>query len=167
MTFAVGVTVGLIIANNCDWHHGGIYVGHHGVAVWGGGHGDVDINVDRNININNNTINNINRPAQKWQPDQARLTSSGVSRSSTQSAQARGWGSTPARPTPSPAVSRPITTPSFARPAASSSNSRPSPSASRGSAFGGVGSGASTRQFSNRGSFSRGGGGRSFGGRRR
>ena len=190
VTFAVGVTVGLIIANNCDWHHGGIYVGHHGVAVWGGGgyhgHGDVDIDINRNVNINKNTINNVNRPAataQKWQPDQSRMSTSGASgtRSTTQSAQSRGWstGATPAA-RPSPTVARPTTTSSFSRPSSapsqsynrpspSSSYSRPSASTSRTSAFGGVRSGASTRQFSSRGSYSRGGGGggRSFGGRRR
>jgi hypothetical protein len=188
VTFAVGVTVGLIIANNCDWHHGGIYVGHHGVAVWGGGghHGDVDIDINRNVNINKNTINNVNRPAataQKWQPDQSRMSTSGASgtRSTTQSAQSRGWssGATPAA-RPSTTAARPTTTSSFSRPGSApsqsynrpsprSSYSRPSASTSRTSAFGGVRSGASTRQFSSRGSISRGGGGggRSFGGRRR
>ena len=34
VTFGAGVAVGAIIANNCDWHHGGCY------------HGDVDINVN-------------------------------------------------------------------------------------------------------------------------
>lgn len=188
VTFAVGVTVGLIIANNCDWHHGGIYVGHHGVAVWGGGghHGDVDIDINRNVNINKNTINNVNRPAttaQQWQPDQSRMSTSGASgtRSTTQSAQARGWssGATPAarpsttaaRATTTSSFSRPSSAPSqsYNRPSPSSSYSRPSASTSRTSAFGGVRGGASTRQFSSRGSISRGGGGggRSFGGRRR
>jgi hypothetical protein len=82
VTFAVGVTVGLIIANNCDWHGGGIYVGHHGAVVWSGGgyhHSDVDIDINRNVNINNNhnTINNVNRTPQKWRPDQSRLRTSG------------------------------------------------------------------------------------------
>jgi hypothetical protein len=181
VTFAVGVTVGLIIANNCDWHHGGIYVGHHGVAVWGGGgaygRGDVNINVDRSININNNTINNIDRTPQKWQPDQSRLSSTGApgSRPSTQTAQARGWSSGLASLTPSPSLSRPSASPSIARPSPSPAYSRPaptpsfsspSPSVSRDSAFGGISSGASARSFSSRGSFSRGGGGGSFGGRR-
>ena len=183
VSFAVGVTVGLIIANNCDWHHGGIYVGHHGAVIVGGGgwgHNDVDIDINRNVNINKNTINNVNRPAapaQKWQPDQSRMRTAGApgAKASTQSAQARGWSSSPARSTPtaratpSPSVSRPSPSPSVARPSPSSSYSRPTPSASRGSAFGGVSSGASTRSFSSRGSSSRsfGGGGRSFGGRRR
>ena len=191
VTFAVGITVGLIIANNCDWHHGGVYVGHHGVAVWGGGgyhgggyHNDVDIDINRNVNINhnNNTINNINRSPQKWQPDQSRMNSSGAvgTRSSTQSAQSRGWssgaspatrsGTTAARPSTTSSFSRPSPSPSksYNRPSPSSSYSRPSSSSSRSSAFGGVSSGASTRQFSSRGFSSRGGGGggRSFGGRR-
>ena len=193
VSFAVGVTVGLIIANNCDWHGGGIYVGHHGVAVWGGGgyHGDVNVNVNRNININNTTINNVNRPAapaQKWQPDQSRLRTTGApgSVASARSAEARGWGSSPARPGASPPALRPSAAPSvsrpsaspgvlrpspsaaYNRPAASPAYARPTPSAARGSAFGGSSSGASTRQSSSRGSLSRGsGGGRSFGGRRR
>ena len=38
VTFAAGVAMGAIIANNCDWYHGGCY------------HGDVDIDIDRNVN---------------------------------------------------------------------------------------------------------------------
>jgi hypothetical protein len=59
VTFAAGIAVGAIIANNCDWHGGGIYVGHHGVAVVGGGwgHNDVDIDINRNVNINKNELN--------------------------------------------------------------------------------------------------------------
>ena len=176
-----------------------IYVGHHGVAVWGGGsyhgHGNVNVNVNRNVNINNNnnTINNVNRTQQKWQPEQSRMSTAGASgtKASTQSAQARGWSSGSARPAPAtsaaaarpnppPSASRPTPSPSqthnwsspsqnFNRPAPSQSYSRPAPSASRESAFGGVGSDASTRQSSSRGSYSRGGdgGGRSFGGRGR
>ena len=37
VSFAAGVAVGAIIANNCDWHGGGIYVGPHGAVAWGGG----------------------------------------------------------------------------------------------------------------------------------
>jgi hypothetical protein len=205
LTFAVGITVGLIIANNCDWRHGGIYVGHHGVAVWGGGsyrgHGNVNVNVNRNVNINNTTINNVNRTPQPWQPDQSRLRTSGTpgSKASLQSAQARGWSpsaaqpqlatrtpATATRPDLSPSVNRPAATPTGSRPtlnqtynrptsspaynqpASSSSYSRPTPGASRENAFSGIGSGASERDFSDRGSVSRGGGGgRSFGGGRR
>ena len=38
VTFAAGVTLGLVIANNCNWHYGGIYLGGGGgVIVVGGG----------------------------------------------------------------------------------------------------------------------------------
>lgn len=196
LTFAAGIAVGLIIANNCDWHSGGVYVGYRGVAVWGGGyhgHGDVNVNVNRSVNINNNTINNGNRAPQKWQPDQSRMSRAGAmgTRSSAQTAQARGWSSgaaqtaaTPAttmarpdstasrpRATPNQSINRPASTQSYNRPATSQSNNRPAPGAWRSSAFSGVGTGNATRQASSRGAFSRGGGGgsgggRSFGGRR-
>ncbi|MGD0258783.1 MAG: DUF3300 domain-containing protein [Verrucomicrobiota bacterium] len=189
VTFAAGITVGLILANNCNWHHGGIYVGHHGVAVWGGssyhGHGNVNVNVNRNVNINNTTINNVNRTSQQWQPDQSRLRTSGApgAKASTQTAQARGWssggavtrpatstGTVAARPGPAPSASRPSPSPSpsYNRPASGSSSQR-SPGASRDSAFGGISSGTGTRDSSHRGSASRGGGsgGRPLGGRGR
>lgn len=184
VTFAVGVTVGLIIANNCDWHGGGIYVGHHGAVVWGGGgyhHSDVDIDINRNVNINNNhnTINNVNRTPQKWQPDQSRLRTSGSpgALASARSLEARGWSSqaTPATrsATRTPAISRPTASPGISRPKASpKSASSPAfnrsaqPATSRGSAFGGVSNSGSARNFSNRGASSRSssfGGGRSRG----
>jgi hypothetical protein len=183
VTFAVGVTVGLIIANNCDWHGGGIYVGHHGAVVWGGGgyhHSDVDIDINRNVNINNNTINNVNRPAQKWQPDQSRLRTSGSpgALASARSLESRGWNSkgapatrsaartsTVSRPTASPGISRPSASPKTASPAL---NRSAQPAASRGSAFGGLSNGGGARNFSDRGASSRGGnsGGKRFGGRR-
>ena len=176
VTFAVGVTVGLIIANNCDWYGGGIYVGHHGAVVWGGGgyhHTDVDININRNVNINHNTINNINRPPQKWQPDQSRLRTSGSpgALASARSLESRGWNSKGAPATRSasrtPEISRPNASP---KPASSPVFNRPAQSsASRGSAFSGFGNNNSgaARDFSNRGASSRSssGGGR-FGGRR-
>ena len=144
VTFAVGVTVGLIIANNCDWHGGGIYVGHHGVAVWGGGGGyggNNNVNIDRSININGDV--NINRgqqatpyagasatsAPQKWQPDSSRLSKSGVP-SSSASAQARGYSSRAPRPT--------STASATARPAPSASRSSPSPGVSRSSPSPGV-----------------------------
>ena len=185
VTFAVGVTVGLIIANNCDWHGGGIYVGHHGAVVWSGGgyhHSDVDIDINRNVNINNNhnTINNVNRTPQKWRPDQSRLRTSGSpgALASARSLESRGWSSkaTPAtRPAArTPTISRPTASPSISRP--NPSPSRPStavnrsaqPAVSRGSAFGGLSNGGSARNSSNRGASSRGGnsGGGRFGGRR-
>ena len=174
VTFAVGVTVGLIIANNCDWHGGGIYVGHHGAVVWGGGgyhHSDVDIDINRNVNINHNTINNVNRPAQKWQPDQSRLRTSGSpgALASARSLESRGWSSkaTPAArsATRTPTVNRPNPSPSRPSPAV---NRSVQPATSRGSAFGGLSNSGSARNFSNRGASSRGGssGGGRFGGRR-
>jgi hypothetical protein len=185
VTFAVGVTVGLIIANNCDWHGGGIYVGHHGAVVWGGGgyhHSDVDIDINRNININNNhnTINNVNRPAQKWQPDQSRLRTSGSpgAQASARSLESRGWNSkaapatrsasrtpTPSRPTASPSISRPSASPKTASPAF---NRSAQPTASKSSAFSGLRNSGGERSFSSRGASSRGGssGGGRFGGRR-
>jgi hypothetical protein len=122
LTFAAGITVGLIIANNCNWHSGGIYVSHRGVAVWGGGsyrgHGNVNINGDVNINrgnnvnintgnknINSGNINSGNRPTtfannasttsatpQKWQPDQSRMASSGASGSKPSTQTAQARG---------------------------------------------------------------------------
>ena len=174
VTFAVGVTVGLIIANNCDWHGGGIYVGHHGAVVWGGGgyhHSDVDIDINRNVNINHNTINNVNRPAQKWQPDQSRLRTSGSpgALASARSLESRGWSSqaTPATRSAArtPTISRPNPSPNRPSPAF---NRSAQPAISRGSAFGGLSNNGSARNFSNRGASSRGGssGGGRFGGRR-
>jgi hypothetical protein len=137
VTFAAGITVGLIIANNCNWHSGGIYVGHHGVEVWGGGsyhgHGNVNVNVNRNVNINNTTINNINQAPQKWQPDQSRMASSGASgtKAGAQSAQARGWSPSAAQPQPATrttaSAARPSPPPSVNRPSAPPTASRPSP----------------------------------------
>ena len=181
VTFAAGMALGAIIANNtCDWHGGGIYVGHHGVAVVGGGyhgggyHGDVDIDINRNVNINKNTVNNVKTTttaAQKWQPNQSRMSTTGAggTRSTTQSAQSRGWssGATPTARTASQAA-RPGAASSFNRssPSPSKSNQLPAASTARSSAFGGVSNGANAQQFSSRGASSR-GGGRSFSGRRR
>ena len=181
VTFAVGVTVGVIIANNCDWHHGGIYVGHHGVAVWGGGgwgHNDVDIDINRNVNINKNDLN-INKPkgqGQKWQPDQNRLRSSGAP-GAAKSLESRGWGSSSAGRAATPSTfSQNLTAPSAGASRAASSPAVSSAarnagdgfsSRARDSAFGGVSNGSRDRSFSQRGSFSRSGGGRSGGGRRR
>jgi Protein of unknown function (DUF3300) len=197
VTFTAGVAMGAIIANNCDWYHGGCY------------HGDVDIDIDRNVN-RNGSVNNPRSTAagqtgaqKKWQPDQSRLSKSGSpsASASARSPEARGWGSggagpatgsIGARPSPgtaaprpstgtagtrpstgTPSASRPTASPGASRPSASPavSQPRPSPSASRpassGSAFGGVSSGAGARDFSSRGSASRGGGGRGGGGGRR
>lgn len=117
LTFAAGATVGAIIANNCDWHGGGVYVGPRGGVAWGGGwggyHGDVDVDIDRdinrNVNINESNVNiqNQNRQGgqgQKWQPDQNRLQNAGAP-SATRSAEARGWSSE-TRPTTTTAGTR-------------------------------------------------------------
>jgi len=225
VTFGVGLAVGAIIANNCDWHGGGVYVGHHGAVVWGGGsyHGDVNVDVDRNVNRNVNRSDNINRGAnagarptqQKWQPDQSRLRDSGAggAANSARSSEARGWGSGGAGPStgsvgarpstrtagappstsivgtrstgvaPSTSIvgtrpstgttagSRPTTAPAAGRPAPSTSTwqSKPSPAASRpssgGSAFSGVSSGSSARNYSSRGASSAGSRGGFSGGR--
>ncbi len=168
VTFGVGMAVGAIIANNCDWHHGGVYVGHHGVAVWGGGYGDVDINVNNNFNQNVN-VNNpggssgtrpsnpgsgarppgatspggrpptaSTMPAQKWQPDQSRLKTSGAPSATTR--EARGWGSNggaggaAARPSTGAIGAGPSTGSVGARPSTGAVGTRPStgsPSVSR------------------------------------
>jgi hypothetical protein len=161
LTFGAGVAIGAIIANNCDWHHGGCY------------HGDVNVDIDRTVNRNSNVnrSGNVNgaRPTStsgaqtKWQPDQSRLSKSGApsAANSARSMEARGWGSGGAgpsagaggaRPSSSIVGTRPSTgtagagpsssivgtrpstgTPSASRPAASPSYSRPSstPSASQ------------------------------------
>jgi len=126
LTFAAGVAVGAIIANNCDWHGGGVYIGGGGMVVWGGGsfHGDVDIDVNRNVNVNQNV--NVNRNAnisgsrsasvgqtgtqQKWQPDPNRLSRSGTPTATTSASrpEARGWSSGASRPSAQPGTaSRP------------------------------------------------------------
>lgn len=141
LTFGAGMTMGAIIANNCDWHGGGIYVGHHGVAVWGGG-GDVDIDIDRNttINQNRNTAQTGAKASQqKWQPDQNRLSKSGSPTASTRSTEARGWGAGGAagRPSTGTAAARPSAGTAAARPSTSAAGARPSaaaPSTSRTSA---------------------------------
>jgi hypothetical protein len=120
VTFAAGVAVGAIIANNCDWHGGGVYVGPHGAVVWSGGSYHGDVNVNRNVNVNNNYNQNINnnynrnanvnqgnRPTTtagsgaagtKWQPDQNRMRASGAAGASAGTMESRGWGSSGARP---------------------------------------------------------------------
>jgi uncharacterized membrane protein YgcG len=204
VAFGVGVAVGAIIWNDCDWHHGGVYVGHHGAVVWGGGnyhHGDVDVDIDRNVNVND--VNRGSRPTspsrparpdapQKWQPDQNRLQASSTlgSAGTARTLEARGWTSGGARPSTLPSTgnvssrpstgnvgarpstgnvpTRPTAAPSVSRPAPStsfSSSARPSTTSSRGSAFGGISSGSSTRSFSDRGYSSRGGGMSRGGGR--
>lgn len=182
VSFAAGVAVGAVIANNCDWHHGGCY------------HSDVNVNIDRNVNVNRNANVNTSRSTsanvtgtgaasssapQKWQPDQSRLSKSGTPSASATSTQARGWGAGGTKPSTATAGTRPSAGAATAsRPAPSATAQRPSPSPSAapssagrastsGSAFSGASSGAGASAASNRGSSSRfsGGGGRA-GGRR-
>jgi hypothetical protein len=166
VSFAAGVAVGAIIANNCDWHYGGCY------------HGDVNIDIDRTVNVNRNAnVNTTTAGArasstgaqQKWQPDQSRLSKSGTPAASTSvaSQQARGWDSGPSarsaasgnarpsastvpagRPTPSAGASRPSPAPS----ASPASATRASPS---GNAFSGASNGARASAASSRGASSR------------
>jgi len=128
VTFTAGVAIGAIIANNCDWHHGGCY------------HGDVDIDIDRNVNRNVNRDGAAGaRPTstssqKKWQPDQSRLGKSGSpsASASARNAQARGWGSSGARPsTGSSAAARPSTGTAGTRPSTGARPSAGTPSASR------------------------------------
>jgi hypothetical protein len=69
--FGLGITAGLIIANNidCDWHFGGCCYG----CGWGswGRHGDVDININNNNNIN---INNIKNNGNQWKANSNKLS---------------------------------------------------------------------------------------------
>jgi len=129
VTFGAAVAVGAIIANNCDWHHGGCY------------HGDVNVNVNQNVNVNRNA--NANRNANvnsarstagatsgqnKWQPDQSRLSKSGspTAANSARSTEARGWGSGGASPSTGSAGARPSTGTAGARPSTGTAAARPS-----------------------------------------
>jgi hypothetical protein len=178
MTFAAGAAMGAIIANNCDWHHGGCYNG-----------GNVNINNNVNINGGDRNVNRGDRgggdragnrsgaggQGKKWQPDQSRLKSSG-SPTASKSMDSRGWGggsgagagsrpgannlpsgggarggaSASARPAGAGPAARPST--GAARPAGTSPSvsSRPSSPA---------GAGAGNRSAGSPGATSRGGGG--------
>jgi len=123
VTFTAGVAMGAIIANNCDWHHGGCY------------HGDVDIDINRNVNNNFNRNNNINTgvrttgTSKKWQPDSGRLSKSGSpsASASARSMQSRGWGSGgAARPSTGTVGARPSTGAAGARPSTGNPAARPS-----------------------------------------
>lgn len=151
VSFGVGMAMGAIIANNCDWHGGAVWVGGGGV-VWVGGGGDVDIDIDRNTTINrgdrpapqsgNRAGNTAARPTQqKWQPNESRLNTSGAP--SAASREARGWGSGGASASQLPSGgagnlgARPSTGAAGARPSTGSVGARPStgtPSVSRPSA---------------------------------
>ncbi|MCL4787184.1 MAG: DUF3300 domain-containing protein [Verrucomicrobia bacterium] len=135
VSFGVAVGIGAIIANNCDWHGGCVWVGGGG-AVWVGGGGDVDIDIDRNT-----TINRGDRPAsqsgartgttatqQKWQPDQSRLNSSGAASPATR--EARGWSGASTQPATRPAAGAAATRPAQ-QPAAGAGAARPATPAQR------------------------------------
>jgi len=125
MTFGAGMAMGAIIANNCNWYGGGCY------------HGDVDIDIDRNVNrernVNRNSnVNNTRASSgggqKKWQPDQNRLSKSGSPSAvtSARSAEARGWDSGGAKNTTSNFGARPSTGTASARPSTGSVGNRPS-----------------------------------------
>jgi hypothetical protein len=60
LSFGVGVGIGALISNGCDWGHHDVYVNnnyYHG-GGWGGG----NANVNKNVNLNQANLNN-----QKWQ----------------------------------------------------------------------------------------------------
>lgn len=169
VTFGVGMAWGAILANNCDWHHGGVY---NDVNV------DIDRNVDRDRTVNRGDGNRGDRTAQqgnragggsrptqqKWQPDQSRLRSSGAPSAATR--ETRGWGggstqqASAGRPTPSTGMSgtRPSGGNVVARPSAGSGSSyrsaapntrqSPSPGSSRQPSSYGSSRGSSGSAFS-------------------
>jgi hypothetical protein len=64
LSFGVGIGVGALISNGCDWGHNDVYVNnnyhnYHG-GGWGGG--NANVNVNKNVNLNQANLNN-----QKWQ----------------------------------------------------------------------------------------------------
>jgi hypothetical protein len=124
MTFGAGMAMGAIIANNCNWSHGGCY------------HGNVDVDVDRNVNRNvNRESSRSNTRAsssgqKKWQPDQSRLSKSGgpSASASARNSDARGWnsGAGGARPSTGNAGARPSTGAAGTRPSTGTAGTRPS-----------------------------------------
>jgi hypothetical protein len=160
LVFAAGITVGFIIANNCNWHSGGIYVGHHGAVVWRGGsyhgHGNVKINGNVNINTGNNVnintgnknintgnINSGNRPttydgkasttattSQKWQPDQSRMASSGAAGSKPSTQTAQARGWSSGTAQAAPA-NRGTTTATRPSPSTGAASAQPRPTPSQ------------------------------------
>jgi hypothetical protein len=131
VTFGVGLTMGLIIANNCNWYHGGCY------------HSDVDIDIDRNVNRNTDRNTDRNRgdrgqagtrpsntgAQKKWQPDQSRLNKSGApsAANTARGTEARGWNSGGTRPSTQPSAgTRPSTGAAGTRPSTGTAGTRPS-----------------------------------------
>jgi hypothetical protein len=126
VSFGVGMAWGAILANNCNWHGGCVDIDI-----------DSDINVDRNRNVDRNTsrdrtsntsrdrASNTGRASgkQQWKPDQSRLRQSGATPSTRE---ARGWGSSGARPSTGTVGSRPSTGAVGSRPSTGTVGSRPS-----------------------------------------
>lgn len=185
ITFGVGVAVGAIIANNCDWHHHHVYCGGH---HYHGGSVDVNRNVNRNVNRDIDRQGDRRRDGGAWQPSERARTDRQARRSTgttpsradrvRSSLPSSGLGSRsggvrtdprrdPGRGYPSgsnrglssrtPSTSRQpgSRTPSSSRRQVGSS---PRSSGSRsGGMFGGYNRGSTTRQNASRGSLSRGG----------
>jgi hypothetical protein len=145
ITFGAGIAVGAIIANNCNWYHGGVYVGPHGGFAWGGSgyyHGNVNVNVNnfnnynnRNVNVNNanynrnanvnvNNTRNTANTTQQWHPDQNRMSTSGARGASASTQEARGWSS--GQGAGANAGARPSTGNMGARPSTGNVGARPS-----------------------------------------
>lgn len=115
--FAWGMFWGAAWGNHCNW-----------------GHGHVDIDIDSNRNINRNTDRNSNRVSdrmnnrgdsgrQQWKPDQNRMRQSGAKPGNRE---ARGWGSSGARPSTGNIGTRPSTGNMGARPSTGNVGTRPS-----------------------------------------
>ena len=143
VAFGAGIAVGAIIWNDCDWHHGGVYVGHHGTVVWtsgdthhhDGGHSPPPSG-SRPPPAGNRPPPGERPPPrpdapQKWQPDQNRLRASSTlgTAGTARTLEARGWTSGGTRPTTLPGTgsvaARPSTGNVAARPTTGNVAARP------------------------------------------
>jgi hypothetical protein len=149
VSFGVGIAVGAIIANNCDWHYGGCYYGRYppppppfpppyrppygyppGAPPPGfrppppgsppGYRPPPPAGYRPQGASTSATATAAN--SQRWQPNQSRLQASGTPTASTsvKTAEARGWSSGGARPSTQPATAARPT------PTTGSSGARPS-----------------------------------------
>jgi len=134
--FAWGVAWGAAWHNHCNWHGG-----------------SVDVDIDRNVNIDRGDRNTTRDTAragdrmsntgrdgagrQQWKADQNRMRQSGTGPSTRE---ARGWGSGGTRPSSGNLAARPSTGNLGARPSGGNLGARPSP--------GNVGTRPSTRPSS-------------------
>ncbi|MBX3393514.1 MAG: DUF3300 domain-containing protein [Phycisphaeraceae bacterium] len=125
--FGTGIAVGAILSNmNCHWYGG--------CVGWGGGyHGDIDIDRNTNINIDNTRINNL-KSGNRWQPNQDKLNPrNNAALSNYQGAGARGSaGGIPgrtagARPIASRPAPRASATPATNRSRPGAPATRPAP----------------------------------------